>query len=50
MGILTDDPSLLGPMQVLTDTMGVDFNPYLNGVLANVRRIWYELVPESASM
>jgi len=38
----------LGPMEVLTDTMGVDFNPYLARVLQNVKQQWYALIPESA--
>jgi len=40
----------LGPMEVLTDTMGVDFGPYLSRVLHDVREHWYELIPESAGM
>jgi TonB family protein len=27
--------------------MGVDFNPYLKGVLHEVKQHWYELIPES---
>ena len=38
----------LGPMEVLTDTMGVDFNPYLARVLHDVKQNWYNLIPESA--
>jgi outer membrane biosynthesis protein TonB len=40
---------VMGPMEVLTDTMGVDFGPYLNRVLYDVRERWYQLIPESAS-
>jgi len=40
----------LGPMEVLTDTMGVDFNPYLARVLHDVKQNWYALIPESAVM
>jgi TonB family protein len=40
---------VMGPMEVLTDTMGVDFGPYLNRVLHDVRELWYHLIPESAS-
>jgi TonB family protein len=40
---------IMGPMEVLTDTMGVDFGPYLNRVLHDVRENWYQLIPESAS-
>jgi hypothetical protein len=38
-----------GPLEVLTNTMGVDFGPYLNRVLHDVREGWYQLIPESAS-
>jgi TonB family protein len=39
---------VLGNMEVLSDTMGVDFGPYLQRVLQNVRQNWYLLIPESA--
>lgn len=35
-------------LDVLSDTQGVDFGPYLNRVIQNVRTNWYSLVPESA--
>lgn len=35
-------------VDVLSDTMGVDFGPYLNRVLAEIREHWYELIPEEA--
>jgi hypothetical protein len=37
----------VGPIEVLTDTLGVDFNPYLSRLLQNVKQHWYELIPES---
>jgi TonB family protein len=37
-----------GVIDVLTDTRGVDFDPYLKRVADVVRRNWYELIPESA--
>jgi TonB family protein len=37
-----------GPLEILTDTMGVDFGPYLQRVLHDVRSNWYGLIPESA--
>jgi len=38
-----------GPIEILTDTMGVDFGPYLQQVvLASVRKNWYNLIPDSA--
>jgi TonB family protein len=37
-----------GPVEVLSDTMGVDFGPYLQRVVHDVRINWYNLIPESA--
>src|SRR5438105_11840321 len=39
---------VLGPMEVLSDTMGVDFGPYLQRVLHDVREHWYNVIPEVA--
>jgi TonB family protein len=38
----------MGPFEVLSDTMGVDFGPYLQRVLHDVRQNWYNAIPESA--
>ena len=38
----------LGEMEVLSDTMGVDFGPYLSRILHDVRESWYNLIPEAA--
>ncbi|HVO80515.1 MAG TPA: TonB family protein [Terriglobales bacterium] len=38
----------IGPLDVLSDTMGVDFGPYLSRVLQDVRQNWYNLIPEVA--
>jgi TonB family protein len=38
----------LGGIDVLTDTMGVDFGPYLQRVLKTVKQNWYNLSPSSA--
>src|ERR1700730_8143562 len=38
----------IGPLDVLSDTMGVDFSPYLARVLHDVRENWYRIIPESA--
>jgi outer membrane biosynthesis protein TonB len=35
-------------LDVLSDTMGVDFGPYLNRIVAVVRMNWYNLIPEEA--
>jgi len=39
---------VMGPFDILSDTMGVDFGPYLERVLHDVKTHWYELIPESA--
>jgi len=38
----------IGPLDILSDTMGVDFGPYLARVLHDVRQNWYNLIPEVA--
>ena len=38
----------VGALDVLSDTMGVDFSPYLARVLHDVRENWYRVIPESA--
>jgi TonB family protein len=40
----------MGNLEVLSDTMGVDFGPYLQRVLHDVRQNWYTAIPESAQM
>jgi outer membrane biosynthesis protein TonB len=35
-------------LDVLSDTMGVDFGPYLTRILHDIRKNWYTLIPESA--
>ncbi len=37
-----------GNLDILSDTKGVDFGPYLQRVLYAVRENWYRLVPEGA--
>lgn len=44
------NPAALGGAQILSDTMGVDFNPYLQRILWDVRRNWYAVMPEIARM
>jgi TonB family protein len=39
-----------GGLDVLSDTQGVDFGPYLQRILQDVKTNWYLLIPESASM
>jgi TonB family protein len=40
----------LGQLDILSDTQGVDFAPYLQRILQDVRENWYHLIPESAEM
>jgi TonB family protein len=37
-----------GDLEVLSDTMGVDFGPYLARVLHDVKMNWYNVIPEAA--
>jgi TonB family protein len=39
-----------GAYDVLSDTQGVDFGPYLQRILQDVRENWYRAIPESAEM
>ena len=39
-----------GTSKFSSDTMGVDFGPYLQRVLHDVRENWYNAIPESAQM
>jgi TonB family protein len=48
LGLGRKPTTAMGPLEVLTDTMGVDFGPYLQRVLHDVRINWYSLIPESA--
>jgi TonB family protein len=38
----------MGPLEITTDTQGVDFGPYLQRVLHDVKEHWYQIIPESA--
>jgi TonB family protein len=40
----------LGGLDILSDTQGVDFGPYLQRLLHDVKENWYHLIPASASM
>jgi len=40
----------LGALDILSDTQGVDFGPYLQRIVEEVRRNWYTAMPESAWM
>ncbi len=36
-----------GSLEILSDTMGVDFAPYLERIRLEIMRHWYEVLPES---
>lgn len=44
----TDRNAKMGPFDVLSDTQGVDFGPYLSRVLQSIKNNWYNLIPEEA--
>jgi TonB family protein len=37
-----------GSVDILSDTMGVDFSHYLQQVIAATKRAWYPIIPEEA--
>jgi len=39
-----------GFFDILSDTQGVDFAPYMTDVMVDLRENWYRLIPESAEM
>lgn len=41
---------VVGQAQILSDTMGVDFNPYLQRIVVSIRLNWYAVMPEIARM
>jgi TonB family protein len=40
----------LGGLDILSDTQGVDFGPYIAAIKQDVRENWYHLIPKSAEM
>ena len=38
----------MGPVDILSDTMGVDFGPYLSRILHDIRENWIRAIPPSA--
>jgi hypothetical protein len=47
LGQTVPSPIKYGNIEVLSNTRGVDFGPYLQDLLKNVRQNWYLLIPES---
>jgi len=40
----------MGNLEILSDTQGVDFGPYLQRILQEIKEAWYRAIPESAMM
>lgn len=38
----------IGGLEILTNTEGVDFGSYLQGVVANIKQHWYAIIPQRA--
>jgi TonB family protein len=47
-GIGTARNAKMGDVEILSDTMGVDFGPYMQRVIQAIRVNWYAIIPESA--
>jgi TonB family protein len=47
-GIPRPNSNIASDLDVMSDTMGVDFGPYLSRVLHDVRINWFNLIPEVA--
>lgn len=47
-GAPSDHPGENGAVDILSDTMGVDFGPYIQRVIYDTKRAWYPIIPEAA--
>jgi outer membrane biosynthesis protein TonB len=47
-GAPSDHPGNQGAVDILSDTMGVDFGPYIERVIYDTKRAWYPIIPEEA--
>jgi TonB family protein len=47
-GAPSEHPGNQGAVDILSDTMGVDFGPYLERVIYDTKRAWYPIIPEEA--
>ncbi len=44
----TPAPTSKGSLEILSDTMGVDFKPYLRAMKSQIQQHWLPLIPQSA--
>jgi hypothetical protein len=47
-GETSDHPGQNGAVDILSDTMGVDFGPYIQRVVYDTKKAWYPIIPEVA--
>ncbi|MGC2637171.1 MAG: energy transducer TonB [Acidobacteriaceae bacterium] len=47
-GLTPQHPGLQSGVEVLSDTMGWDYGPYVQRVIADTKRAWYPIIPEEA--
>jgi outer membrane biosynthesis protein TonB len=47
-GAPSDHPGENGAVDILSDTMGVDFGPYIQRVIYDTKKAWYPIIPEVA--
>lgn len=46
--VLPDIPQPSQAIKILSDTQGIDFAPYLRGLVTKVRENWYTVIPQEA--
>lgn len=44
----SEHPGEQGAIDILSDTMGVDFGPYIQRVIYDTEKAWYPIIPEAA--
>lgn len=47
-GAPSQHPGSTGAVDILSDTMGVDFGPYMKRIIYDTERAWWPIIPESA--
>ncbi|MGA7524375.1 MAG: TonB family protein [Acidobacteriaceae bacterium] len=47
-GVSPQHQGIQGAVDILSDTMGVDFGPYIQRVIWDTKRSWYPMIPEEA--
>jgi TonB family protein len=47
-GAPSQHQGMQGAVDILSDTMGVDFGPYIQRVIWDTKRAWYPIIPDEA--